>query len=147
METVNTQQAQRVWQRVHGTQPEDSTIDPLPRLIAGEWESAAACLYLARRTGGKYAPTLRQLAQHSRSRWACLQGRTLLDTGKRPRHTHPAALSGLPAEILTGCCRDAQERIAQYSQCTQLGPLAPLLSQEQARDCRMLLEILGNWEL
>ena len=146
METVNSQQAQRVWQRVHNTKPDES--GDLSRLIAGEWETSAACLYLARRAGGKYTPILRQLAQNSRSRWACLQGRTLMETGKRPRHTHPAVPSGSPMEILTGCCRDAHDRIDQYSQYTgQLGYLAQLLAQEQARDCRMLLEILGNWEL
>ena len=59
METVNSQQVQRVWQRLQGTAP--ASPDPLEPLINGEWEASSACLALARRTGGKFGPLLRQL--------------------------------------------------------------------------------------
>ena len=145
METVNSQQAQRVWQRVHAPKGEPFT-EEIHRLSAGEWEASAACLALARRAGGKFAPALRLLAQNSRSRWACLQGLALLRSGKRPQHTHPARPEGSPFDILSQCCRDGLERIDLYSRSPELpGPLAATLAREQTNDCRALLEILGNW--
>ena len=145
METVNSQQAQRVWQRVH-TPP--AQTDDTARLIAGEWETAAACTLLARRTGGKFGPQLRQLARRSRSRWACLQGIALLHTGRRPPHSHPDTPGQSAAQVLGPCCRDALERAALYEQSAALpAPLAAHLAQEQTRDAKLLLELLGNWEL
>ena len=130
METVNSQQAQRVWQRVH-TPP--AQTDDTARLIAGEWETAAACTLLARR---------------SRSRWACLQGIALLHTGRRPPHSHPDTPGQSAAQVLGQCCRDALERAALYEQSAALpAPLAAHLAQEQTRDAKLLLELLGNWEL
>ena len=117
METVNSQQAQRVWQRVHT--PPAQTDD-----------------------------TARQLARRSRSRWACLQGIALLHTGRRPPHSHPDTPGQSAAQVLSQCCRDALERAAHYEQSAALpAPLAAHLAQEQTRDAKLLLELLGNWEL
>ena len=146
METVNSKQVQQVFQRMYTAKPQ-AEPDSLNRLIDQEWESAAFLLTLARRAGGKFSPQLRQLANHSRSRWACLQGLARLHTGKPPRHTHPRSPSGSPGELLRQCCRDAAQRVREYEDCAgACGPVAQLLAREQTADCRTLLEILGNWE-
>lgn len=145
METVNPQQVQRVWQRLQGAAPEPSAA--LDRLIREEWETSAACLALARRSGGRFGPILRQLAQHSRSRWACLQGCVLQQTGKHPRHAHPQPLSGSSREILQRCLDQSLERIRIYRQLPEpLTDIGQLLAREQAQDCRQMMELLGNWE-
>ena len=146
MDTVNPEQAQRVWNRVHpGASEKPAPV--LESLIAGEWEASAAYLVLAKRAGGRHAATLQQLARQSRSRWACLQGMALLHTGKRPVHTHPQSPTGSAGEILRRCCSRAMEGITLYDQIKsrENTPILALLAQEQARDCRVLLELLGNW--
>lgn len=146
METVNSQQTQRVWQRLYA-QTDQSATDETGPLICGEWETSAVCTLLARRCSGKFAPQLRQLARRSRSRWACLQGFVLLNTGKRPPHSHPDPAQTSAVRLLENCCREALRRVSLYRQCPSLpAPVADLLAQEQARDARLLLEILGNWE-
>lgn len=146
METVNSEQAQRVWNRVRGTAPEKSAADLEP-LIAEEWEASAAYLALAKRTEGRHTALLQQLARQSRSRWACLQGISLLRTGRRPGHIHPKSPAGSSGEILRRCCSRAMGTVELYGQlCSQeSSPVFPLLAQEQTRDCRILLELLGNW--
>lgn len=147
METVNSEQAQRVWNRVRGTAPEKPEAT-LETLITEEWEASAAYLTLAKRTGGRHAPLLQQLARQSRSRWACLQGVNLLRTGKRPGHIHPGSPSGSSGEILHRCCSRAMDTIHLYAQLSsrENSPVLTLLAQEQTRDCRILLELLGNWK-
>lgn len=142
MEAMDPQQARRVWQRVRGQEE----AEDLGLLIAGEWESTAMCLELARRGRGRFAPALERLAGNGRSRWACLQALALLRNGKRPRHTHPGSVGGTPREILTACYTAGLERYRQYCAGSEAyGPVMTTLAQEQLRDCRAMLELLGNW--
>lgn len=147
MDRIDPQQARQVWQRVQAGQSPEENEDALARLSAGEWEAAAMLELLARRTGGKYPTALRALAGHSRSRWACLQAMALLRDGKRLAHVHPDSTGAAAQELLRRCCENSLTRLHLYeAQTGRGGSVMMLLAQEQARDYRALLELLGNWQ-
>lgn len=144
METIDPNQAARVWQRVRGNPAEDKSLE---RLILQTWEDANVYLQLSRRTTGRTGTVLRELHRRKQAQCACLRGIHRMLTGQAlglPRGksvTEPleAALRGCYAREMRSL-RLWGDRISD----PDYGPVFQRMTEEERESCRMLLELIGS---
>ena len=149
METIDPAMAQRVWQRVNATTPQEvAPASPdLQALIEAELEDAAAYLHLSRFFNPHYSRILRQMHQQEQSHAACLKGVYRMSTGKRCTPRLPRPLRERPALTLQRCCQRELDSAAQYEARVKdpvCGETFARLAQEEREHSRFLLELLGK---
>ncbi len=145
METVDSQKAARVWQRVH---PDNTAQEQgLLSLIAQEWADAATYLQLSRKFTGKPATQLRALYEQEQTHIACLKGIYTLITGTHPKVASLPLPQETPEQTLRRCYGREMQCLAQYEQRSshpEYGKVFLKLAQQEQEHCRMVLEILGS---
>lgn len=146
METVDPNQAARVWQRVRGNSPE-ADVSKLERMIALEWEDAAIYLQLSRRCSGREAALLYRLFQQEHTHCACLRGIYSMMTGeslRMPSVQHTAE----PLKLaLRNCYGREMQRLRTYEEQCQdpnYGYVFSRMREQEQEHCRMLLELIGS---
>lgn len=144
MDQITPDQAQRVWNRVRGEEPQNS--QPLARLLELEAEADRIYIYLTKNTPLRDSRMLRQLREENQSFLNALAGIHLLTTGERPRKSQPNALRGNAEGMLRLLWRQRQQSLALLESAQVPAEFAPALSQLRARmttHCCLILELLG----
>ena len=148
METIDPNQAARVWQRVRGNSPEDSARN-LEQMIIREWESAAIYLQLSRRCSGRDSAALYKLFQQEHAHCACLKGIYVMMTGQRPRLPAITPSREPLNTALRGCSGREMRELRSYEERAADPDYGYVFSRirDQKRDhCRVLLELIGGME-
>lgn len=146
METIDPNQAARVWQRVRGNSPE-TDVEKLEQIILLEWEDAAIYLQLSRRCTGRESAALYKLFQQEYSHCACLKGIYSLITGQRPKL--PAVQPDRePLELaLRNCYGREMQRLRTYEErCADpnYGHVFSRIRDQEQEHCRTVLELIGG---
>lgn len=127
----------QVWQRVRGsTEPDQTQV--LRRWL--EEQGKLWCVYrLFARRGGK----CRALLEQKENQIACLRGLLRVRTGQIAAHPRPGEVRADLLPCFAGEQRFLRE-LLQGSREEDFGPIFAALAEGQKRQCRILLEILGN---
>ena len=142
MEQIDANQAARVWQRVRGAAPPAGEPN-LEQLIGQEWEGAALCFQLARRSSGRESMALQQIGRQKQANCACMRGIHTLLTGKK--------LAFSPIKPTDSSLRSCYEREVQcmksYTQRQDdpdYGYVFRAMARRAEEHCRLLLELIGG---
>jgi len=151
MNTVDRQKAERVWQRVRGSEDENAQdrAAELPELIMNEWNAAAAYLQLARQMQPRQAQILQQLSREKLAHAACLKGIYTLMTGERVVTRSPQPEQEPPELTLRKCYGREMRRLKEYekrSEDPEYGHVFARMARQGREHCCRLLELLGNLE-
>ena len=142
MENIDPNQAARVWQRVRGNSAPGGE-NTLEQLIVQEWEGAAFCFQLARRSSGRESMALQQIGRQKQTNCACLKGIHTLLTGKK------VTLSPVkPGEnSLRGCYEREVQCLKSYAgraSDPDYGYVFSSMKNKAGEHCRLLLELIGG---
>lgn len=143
MDAIDENMEKRVWQRVHGT----PVLTGLPGLAAAEQNQAATYLALSRMAQGNHKNLLRQLYQRERGHSRCISGINRLLEGRRRQNEGPLPVIDRPETALRKCYAQTLRAMQAYGQMEadeEYGHIFKVLRQEEAENCRLLLEILGQ---
>lgn len=146
METVDPNQAARVWQRVRGNSPE-ADVKTLEQLIMLEWEDAAIYLQLSRRCTGKESAALYKLFQQEHAHCACLKGIYSMVTGEKPKLPMVQPAREPMEAALRTCYGREMQRLRTYEERCQdsnYGHVFSRIRDQEQEHCRVLLELIGN---
>ncbi len=146
MAQINQVQAQRVWQRVRGTEP-SSTEENLAALIAAEWEDAATYLQLSRKLTGKESAILHKMCEQEQAHCSCLKGIYTITTGTTPTLPKPQPVHGHICEILRSCYGREMRALNAYdtrSQDPEYGHVFARLREQEQEHCRLILQLIGS---
>jgi len=151
MNTFDRQKAERVWQRVRGSEDENAQdrAAELPELIMNEWNAAAAYLQLARQMQPRQAQILQQLSREKLAHAACLKGIYTLMTGERVVTRSPQPEQEPPELTLRKCYGREMRRLKEYekrSEDPEYGHVFARMARQGREHCCRLLELLGNLE-
>lgn len=145
METIDPKAAQRVWQRVRGSNTATAEEELLP-LIAAELQLAADCRKLADRLP-KEAPRLKLIREAGLRNSRCLRGIRQLQLGSCPLPQTSPPPSGVPEACLRRCisrCLQLRTEYQNRADHREYGCIFDALAQQQTVNCRLLMEILGS---
>lgn len=146
METIDPNQAARVWSRVRGETRDDETLT-LEQLLKHQWEDAALYLQLAHRSTGREAAQFQRLHQQKQAHCACLKGIYRLLTGDVPR-LQKLPPSREPLETtLRRCYQRELESLCAFQQRSQdptYGHVYTRMAQQTQEHCRIILELIGS---
>ena len=143
MEKFDETLEKRVWQRVHGM----PDLSALPSLAAAEQNQAATYLALSRILQGNHKNLLRQLYQRERSHNHCIGGICRLTDGRSRTKEAPLPIIDRPETALRKCYAQTLKAMQAYRQLendAEYGHVFQVLSHEEAENCRLLLQILGQ---
>lgn len=144
---ISQAQAQRVWQRVKGSDSPSVPSAPLPRLMALESDAGAIYTYLAKNSSLRDSRMLHQLRQLSARQQNALAGLILLTTGACPPSPPQPSLRGNAEGLLRLAWQNRQQALTLCGG-MQLSPEFAFLPQQFAaqtqEQCRLLLELLGQ---
>lgn len=149
METIDTEMAQRVWQRVTNTVPPPAASPDLQMLIEEELADAAIYLHLSRLFDSRHSRILRQMHQQEQAHAACLKGIYRMMTGHRPIPRIPKPEREKPILTLRRCYERELRCLSQYearSADPQYGQAFARMARQEQEHCRILLELLGRLE-
>ena len=145
MESIDQNQAARVWQRVRGQGPEDDG-QSLETLITAEWMAASGYLQLSRRVGSREAAMLRRMAEQEQAHCAILKGMYTMMTGKRFTISPGKSPQGTVEELLRKCYAGELKSIAAYearSRDEEFGAVFAGMRDQEKDHARWVLELLG----
>lgn len=146
METIDPQQAARVWQRVRGGSPE-TDIRELLELIAHEWEDSAIYLQLSRRCTGRESNILYTLFQQEHAQCMCLKGLYTMITGENPK-LGTVQVGREPLEdSLRKCYGREMQTLHLYekkAEDPEYGYIYCHIRDQERDHCRILLELIGG---
>ncbi len=145
MEQINQVQAQRVWQRVRGTQ--ESTETSLADLIVAEWEDSAIYLQLSRHFSGKDSMLLQKMHEQEQTHCSCLKGICSMTTGTLPHLPKQAPIHGSIEQILRNCYGREMRALSAYDarcQDPEYGHVFTRLRDQEQEHCRLILELIGS---
>ena len=141
--TIDPQQATRVWQRVRG---EDRLSEgELQRMICDAVTRENAYLNLSRQLQGKSA-LLRNLYTRQQAHTTCLKGIYTLITGSCPKVEVIPVPGRSPEGILRRLYGDSMRALADYEAKTadkEYGPVFSRLADREKESCRTILELIG----
>lgn len=146
MDQINQVQAQRVWQRVRGTDqviPEVTLSD----LIAAEWEDATTYLQLSRKLSGRESTILYRMYQQEQAHCSCLKGIYTIATGKKPTLPKMTPIHGPIEQILRNSYGREMRALSAYdarSQDPEYGHVFIKLRDQEQEHCRLILELIGS---
>lgn len=143
MEQIDPARAQRVWQRVTGTEAKEPALS---RLLALEAEARHIYHYLQRSAPLRDSRVLAQLREESGRFFHILSGLCLLAEGD-VTVTAPPSLRGNPEGLLRLCWRQRRKSLALLGSEEIPGEFADAanaLSDQMQRHCLLLLELLGR---
>lgn len=143
MNHIDENLEKRVWQRVTG----DPQIPNIGGLIAAAQTQAAIYFVLSRMFQGNQKNLLRQLYQRERGHSRCLLGISRLCDGLRERKEAPLPVIDRPETALRKCYAQTLKTIQSYTQLesdSEYGHIFEVLRREEAENCRLLLEIIGQ---
>ncbi len=146
MEQINQVQAQRVWQRVRGSE-QPSTEVTLAALIAAEWEDAAIYLQLSRKFSGKESAILYKMYQQEQHHCSCLKGIYTIATGNKPALPKATPVHGPIEQVLRNCYGREMRALSAYdarSQDAEYGHVFAKLRDQEQEHCRLILELIGS---
>lgn len=143
MNTIDPQQAARVWQRVRG---EDRLSEgQLQSMVCDAVTREAAYLNLSRQLPGKSA-LLRSLYTGQQAHTACLKGIYTLITGNHPKVEAIPVPGRSPEAILRRLYGDSMRALADYEAKIadpEYGPVFARLADREKESCRTILELIG----
>lgn len=145
MNTIDPQQAARVWQRVQGSS--HSLEQQILEMIAQEWTDATTYLQISRRFQGKESAALRRLYEEEQTHAACLKGIYTLITGNRPTVKVSPPLWQDTEAVLRQCYGREMQSLARYEALMadrEYGVVFARLADQEREHCRTILELLGN---
>ena len=153
MNNFDRQKAERVWQRVRQTQPEQHTegksdsLEDLQGLIMNEWIAAATYAQLARKAPAKAAAVLQRLSREEHGHGACLRGMYSLVTGEKcPVHNQP--VPDEPMErTLRRCYGLEMHSLKAYEARTghpEYGHVFARMADQEREHCMALLGVIGS---
>ena len=141
MEQINPAQAQRVWSRVRGPEPEGDT---LARLLALEAECRQICHYLHRNTPLRDSRGLGRMTEESRRFFHILNGMALA-AEEDVTVVAPPSVRGNGIGLLRQCLTTRRRAIALVETLSpERFPESKPLSGEMERSCLTILELLGQ---
>ena len=143
MDHIDENLEKRVWQRVHGNQNPPN----IQGLMAAEQDQAAVYYSLSRMAQGRQKQLLRQLYQKERSHSQCLWGICRLQDGSKGRKEAPLPVIERPETALRKCYALTLKAMQAYQQLEsdkEYGHVFQALYREEAENCRLLLELLGQ---
>ncbi len=146
MDQINQVQAQRVWQRVRGSE-QVSTQANLAALIDTEWEGATTYLQLSRKLSGKEAMILHRMFEQEQAHCSCLKGIYTITTGNKPTLPRPTPVHGPIEQILRNCYGRQMRAMSAYdarSQDPEYGYVFAKLRDQEQEHCRLILELIGS---
>ena len=147
METYDPALATRVWKRVTGDTPPQTTSPDLQTLIEEELADAAAYLHLSRFFNSHYSHVLRHMHQQEQSHAACLKGIYRMITGKRCTPRLPKPIREKPSVTLQRCY-DREMRCATRYTASASDPRFGLtyarMAQQEQEHAKFLLELMGK---
>lgn len=151
MNTFDRQKAERVWQRVRGSEEEkgEDRAAELPELIMNEWNAAAVYMQLARQMQPRQAQVLQQLSREKLAHAACLKGIYTLMTGERIVTRSPQPEQEPPELTLRKCYGREMRSLKEYEkrrEDPEYGPVFTRMARQEREQCCRLLELLGNLE-
>ena len=145
MNTIDPQQAGRVWQRVRSG---DRLSDrELQTMICEAWTMASTYLKLSRQLSGRAAATLRRLYEQQQANAACLKGIYSLITGTHPAVKALPVQGQEPTAVLRRLYGKSMQALANYEAKAgdgEYGPVFARLADREKDHCRILLELIGN---
>ncbi len=146
MDQINQVQAQRVWQRVRGSE----TVAPersLDALIAAEWEDAATYLQLSKHFSGRERQLLHKLHEQELAHCSCLKGICSITSGSKPQLPTPDPVHGPIDQILRSCYGRKMRAMSAYDarcQDPEYGCVFTKLRDQEQEHCRIILELIGS---
>ena len=141
MEQINPAQAQRVWNRVRGPEPEGET---LARLLALEAECRQICQYLQRNTHLRDSRGLGRLMEESRRFFHILSGMALA-AEEDVTVIAPPSVRGNAVGLLRQCLITRRRSITFVDSLSpERFPGTVLLKREMEQNCLTILELLGQ---
>ena len=149
MNTYDPKKAQRVWERVQGTQePEPKPVQMnLQAMIINEWVTAATYLTLARQVPPREMCILQRLAREDQGHGACLKGIYTMITDQEPVIKAPPITAGSVNLTLRKCYAALIKTLQEYerwSQDAEYGPVFQRLADQEREHCRLVLELIGR---
>lgn len=146
MESISSQQAGAVWQRVRGNSAPGQRLD-LRALELKVLENLGAYNRSLASLSGGPRRCLAALAEDTRREAAILRGlQRLSDQQATPAKTFPSP-GGCPSELLTGCYHRTSQLLTEYTARTvepELGCVFQQLSQMAQAHCGQIAQILGS---
>ena len=152
MRAYDPQKAERVWQRVQGSQEETKQVrrnENLQELIMNEWTAAATYLRLARQMPPKEAAVLQRLGNEEQTHAACLKGIYTLITGEKAVTRSPQQETGTAEVTLRRCYGWEMRSLKEYEariDDPEYGHVFARLAEQEREHCRLVLEMLGRLE-
>ena len=146
METIDPKQAQRVWQRVRGSTPEEQA-QQLEQMILHQWEDAAVYLQLSRRCSGTQSAMLYQLFRQAHAQCSCLKGIYVMMTGDRPKLPAVNPPREPLGTALRGCYGRQMRELRLYEERAadpDYGYVFARMRDQKKAQCRVLLELIGG---
>lgn len=139
MEQIDPVQAQRVWQRVRGQEPEEP--ETLSRLLTLEAEIRHICQYLQRNTHLRDSRMLTRLREESGGFYSILSGLSrLLEADVTV--TAPASIRGTAEGLLRQCWKNRQISLSLLPGLPREVP--PQLKNRMEHNALLMLELLGQ---
>ena len=149
MNTYDPKKAQRVWERVQGTQePEPKPVQMnLQAMIMNEWVTSATYLALARQVPPREMCILQRLAREDQGHGACLKGIYTMITDQEPVIKAPPITAGSVNLTLRKCYAALIKTLQEYerwSRDAEYGPVFQRLADQEREHCRLVLELIGR---
>ena len=149
MNTYDSKKAQRVWERVQGTQePEPKPVQMnLQAMIMNEWVTSATYLALARQVPPREMCILQRMAREDQGHGACLKGIYTMITDQEPVIKAPPITAGSVNLTLRKCYASLLKTLQEYerwSRDAEYGPVFQRLADQEREHCRLVLELIGR---
>ena len=149
MNTYDPKKAQRVWERVQGTQePEPKPVQMnLQAMIMNEWVTSATYLALARQVPPREMCILQRMAREDQGHGACLKGIYTMITDQEPVIKAPPITAGSVNLTLRKCYASLLKTLQEYerwSRDAEYGPVFQRLADQEREHCRLVLELIGR---
>ncbi len=124
-----------IWQRVRG---ETDRAGELRRMLMEQGKLWCCYRQMARR-GGKW----RILLEQKENQIACIRGLLRMTTGQSAAHPRPAETR---VDVMQCMTREQSflRELTNWKRDAEWGPVYEAMAEGQKRQCRMMLEIIGN---
>ncbi len=146
MDQINQVQAQRVWQRVRGSEQASPEVT-LSALITAEWEDATTYLQLSKKLCGRESAILYKMFQQEQAHCSCLKGIYTIATGNKPALPKVTPVHGPIEQILRNSYGREMRAVNAYdarSQDPEYGHVFIKLRDQEQEHCRLILELIGS---